>query len=186
MQLRPTDLLIAPPNMLDVRFRESVLMLLSTNASSGSVALCLNKPIDLNTADLPEIDDPQEGLAMYHPINWGGPVSSNSIWMLHDDNWVSENTLQVGEGVRVSSDREMLYAIRQGDCPQEFRLFAGFASWVPDQLESELEGRGPWDKNHSWLTVPNPGLDWLFNLPLEELWEQTTELCAQQAVANWL
>jgi putative transcriptional regulator len=185
IKIKPTDLLIAPPNMPDSRFKETVLMILSDN-ESGTIALCLNKPMDLETGDLDEIADPNNISAMSHPIYWGGPVGRESIWMLHDDAWCSDNTMEVGPGVRVSSDREMLEALSEGDCPQTFRVMAGFASWAPGQLAAELEGEGPWDKNHAWLVAPTYDLETLLECPVEELWAYATELCAQNAVDSWL
>jgi putative transcriptional regulator len=185
IQIQPTDLLIAPPNMPDPRFKETVLMILSDN-ESGTVALCLNRPLDLETSDLIELEDPDDVAPMSHPIYWGGPVGKESIWMLHDTGWCSENTMEVGAGVRVSSDREMLDALKQGDCPGSFRLLSGFASWAPGQLQAELEGHGPWDKNHAWLIAPTNDIEWLLECPVEELWEYATALCAQTAVDSWL
>jgi len=185
IEIKPTDLLIAPPNMPDPRFRETVLMILSDN-ESGTIALCLNKPTELETSDLKELQDPLNPTIMTHPIYWGGPVAKESIWMLHDDQWCSDNTMVVGPGVRVSSDFEMLEAITQGDCPDSFRVFSGFASWAPGQLVAELEGQGPWKKNQAWLVTPTKELEWLLECPVDELWTMATAMCAQSAVASWL
>lgn len=160
-------------------------MILSDN-DSGTLALCLNKPTSMTTEDIPEIHSAQDPFGIIHPIYWGGPVARESIWMLHSEDWASENTMEVGEGIRVSSDREMLEAIKQGDTPEQFRVFSGFASWAPGQLRAELEGLGPWDKNHSWLVTPTPDLEWLLECPEEDLWTQVTALCAQQTVETWL
>lgn len=185
IKIKPTDLLIAPPNMPDARFKETVLMVLSDN-SSGTIALCLNSPIELETGDLAELRDPNDTMAMSHPIYWGGPVGRESIWMLHDQDWCSGNTMEVGDGIRVSSDREMLEALKMGDCPNTFRVFAGFASWAPGQLQAELEGHHNRNKNHAWLVAPTHDLEWLLECPVDELWEYATALCAQTAVDSWL
>jgi putative transcriptional regulator len=183
--LNPTDLLIAPPNIPDSRFKEAVIMLLSDN-SSGSLGLVLNQPLNATTYDLhydSQLGD-QPKLAL--PLYWGGPVSPESVWMIHESGWTSENTMEVGRDVAVSSDQAMLDAIQIGEHPRSFRLFAGFASWAPGQLKAELLGRQPWSKKHSWLTTTCPDIDWLFECPVEELWNRATALCAQQAVNAWL
>lgn len=185
MIIQPTDLLIAPPNMPDPRFKEAVLLILSDN-ESGTLALCLNKPTDMTTQDIHEIHDPLDMGSIVYPINWGGPMSRESIWMLHSDDWASENTMEVGPGYRVSSDREMLESIKQGDNPEYFRVFSGFASWAPGQLQAELEGLGRWNKNHAWLVTQAPDIEWIIDCPEEDLWTQATALCAQQTVESWL
>ena len=174
--IQPTDVLVAAPRLRDPRFRGSVLLMLSSSVSSGSVALCLNKPQDVTTDDLDEFDTP--GPRMCHDIHWGGPVSPESIWLLHNDAWRSDNTLAVGPGVRVSSDPAMIEEITQGRGPAEFRLMSGFTSWAPGQLEQELA--------QNWLVMPNPGLDWILDQPVDMLWQRATEQCVQVTVDSWL
>ena len=134
--LKPTDILVAAPRVRDSRFRGCVLIVLSSSPSSGSIALCLNQRMDLTTDDLDEFDSP--GPRMCHDIHWGGPTSPESVWLIHDESWRSDNTLAVGPGIRVSSDRAMIEEITQGRGPAEFRLMAGFTSWRPGELEQEL------------------------------------------------
>ena len=160
-------------------------MVISHN-ETGTVALCLNGDETLETQDIAELNDPQDYMAMSHPIHWGGPVAKESIWMLHDDFWTSTNTMEIGNGVCVSSDIEMLEALKEGDTPRLFRVVNGFCSWAPGQLEAELEGTGPWDKRHAWLVAPCPDLETLLDCPIEDVWTQATALSAQSAVASWL
>jgi putative transcriptional regulator len=181
MTLNPTSLLISPPNIPDPRFHNSVLFLLSDN-ESGSLALCLNKPLDHTLSDL----SGQHESKLNFPIYWGGPMSPDTIWMLHDSGWSLENTLEINDDVSLTSDIEMLEALSEGYCPDQFRLFAGFASWYPGQLEAELKGREPWSSKHSWLVAENPGIEWLLECPEDELWSRAAMLSAQQAVDNWL
>jgi putative transcriptional regulator len=185
LAIKPTDLLIAPPNIQDPRFQETVLMVISHN-DTGTVALCLNGAADISTEDLAELGQLDNTMAMDHPIHWGGPVARESIWMLHTTEWTSSNTLEISDDVAVSSDLEMLEAVRQGETPYCFRIVNGFASWAPGQLEAELEGYGPHDKRHAWLVAPSGDLETLLDCPIEDLWTLATSLCAQSAVDSWL
>jgi putative transcriptional regulator len=185
MIIKPTDLLISPPNMPDPRFSETVLMVISHN-DTGTVALCLNSPTDIETEDIAELRDPKNFTAMSYPIYWGGPVAKESIWMLHNSDWSSANTMEIADGVAVSSDVEMLKSLKNGDCPGTFRVMAGFASWAPGQLAAELEGSGSWKKNHAWLVAPCTDLETMLECPLEDVWTYATGLCAQNAVDSWL
>jgi len=63
---------------------------------------------------------------------------------------------------------------------------AGFASWMPGQLEMELKGAPPFSKNSSWLTVEKVDPEWVFNTPIEELWNDAVALCGSEAVERWL
>jgi putative transcriptional regulator len=185
IKIKPSDLLIAPPSMPDPRFSETVLMVISHN-ESGTVALCLNGPTDIETQDIQELRDPNDTVVMSHPIYWGGPVARESIWMLHNSDWQSTNTLEIEDGLAVSSDLEMLEALKAGDTPGTFRVFSGFASWAPGQLEAELEGEGQWSKKHAWLVAPCEDLEVLLECPLEDVWQYATELSANSAVSSWL
>lgn len=184
-EVQVSDLLIAPPNMPDPRFRECVLMVVSLD-STGSVALCLNRHTDFTTRDLPDLNQGSEILKMSVPIYWGGPVAPETLWVLHDDQWQSENTMHVNPRISVSSDRKTLEMIIQGESPKTFRIFSGFSAWGPGQLESELAGQKPWNHHHAWLIAPSGDLEQLLECPVEELWGYATGISAQTAVSNWL
>ena len=183
--LNPTDLLIAPPNMPDPRFRDSVLMLTHCD-SQGAHGLCVNRPLNhtlhdilthtnINSADVPPV-----------PVYWGGPVSSTSIWMLHSPDWVCDQTVMIASSWAMTSSEQMFYCLMDGDHPRNFRLLLGYAAWGPDQLEQELEGQGAWRREQSWLTAQNLGPEWLFEQPVEEMWDNVVTLSSHQAVDSWL
>lgn len=177
------SLLIAPPNMPDPRFRKSVI-LLTHDIESGAFALCLNRETRHSLSDI--IDDMGLGQDMPHPLYWGGPVSPSTIWMLHSSEWYTDHTHEICEGWAMTSTRDMFERISDGDEPQHYRFFSGYCSWGPGQLEGELAGVKPWDRDHSWLVARNPGPEWLLEQPIEHLWSSATTLCSHQAVDSWL
>lgn len=184
INVNPTDLIISPPNARDPRFRDMVLMVVS-HGSSGTVALALNGESELATEDIAELTDIIDPDISW-PIFWGGPRSPESIWMLHDSVWSSENTMEIGRGVSVSSDIEMLAALNRDQGPETFRLFNGYVSWAPGQLAAELEGvrRGVTDP--SWLIAPCLDFEEVLACPPEDLWTQATAWAAQTTVNSWL
>lgn len=184
-KLETTDLLIAPPNMPDPRFRDSVLMI-TYFSDSGAHGLCVNKhsgfSLDevLNDSDLTVENVPQL------PVYWGGPVNQNSIWMLHSTDWVCDRTAMISTAWAMTSSAKMFERLLAGDYPKHFRLLIGYASWAPGQLDHELLGVGPWRKENSWLTAHNLGPEWLFEQDIETLWANVVTLSCHQAVDSWL
>jgi putative transcriptional regulator len=181
-----TDLLISPPVMGDRRFRNAVLMLTHLQ-NAGTYALCLNKPTQYTLQDIvEEVGISADSCAMNFPLYWGGPVSPTTIWMLHTSEWSAEGTVELVNGWSMTSNVSMFHHLADGDAPQQFRVFYGFCAWTQGQLAAELAGSPPWNHKNSWLVASNPGAEWLFEHPVDELWDAATELSAQQAVATWL
>lgn len=181
---KTSDLLIAPPQMPDLRFRKTVLMLTHENAPTGPIALCLNKPTPHTLQEV--IKDLDIDLNVNFPMYWGGPVAPGTIWMLHSMDWQINGTMSVGDGWGLTSSLEMFHCLADADTPRHFRLFFGFCSWAHGQLQAELKGSPPWSKQNSWLIAKNPGVEWLFDQPDELLWEHATEQSARQAVNSWI
>ena len=183
MKLQTGNLLIAPPNMPDPRFHDSVILLVQ-HEHTGSVGFALNKPPDYVVNDiLEEIEVPGN---LPFPLYWGGPVKSSAIWMLHNTEWTMDNTVPVNDTWAMTSNRAMFTHMCDGDLPNCFRFLHGIATWGPGQLEGELRGDYPWDHSSSWLVTEDPGPEFLFECPEEHLWEQATELVKDQFVNDWL
>lgn len=183
--IESTDLLIAPPTIPDPRFRKTVLMMTHQH-EGGSFALCLNRPSKYVCTDIIKELDAVDNLELNIPLYWGGPVSPSTIWMLHSSEWqMSERTITVTDQWSMTSNEGMFQHLADGDVPRQFRLVFGFCSWAPNQLEAELRGLPPWNPKHSWLVAKNPGAEWLFEQPVENLWENATTLCSHQAVDSW-
>jgi len=183
MQLTPGQLLIAPPLMPDPRFAGTV-QLLCHHSATGSFALGLNTLAEFTLEDICDelrIDPP-----LNFPLFEGGPINPGSVWMLHSADWQITNTLFINDSWSATSHDSMFEHILEGDTPREFRFIHGFASWGPGQLEQELRGEEPWDPGSSWIVVEDPGPDWVFNEPIEELWENATLKARSQAVNAWL
>ena len=181
--LEPGTLLIAPPAIPDERFRDAVL-LITHHYKSGAFALTLNIPSAHTMQDL--LDELEIDSELDWPIYWGGPVATNTVWMLHSTEWEMENTVVLSDQWSMTSNVEMFHHMADGDHPREFRIMMGYTSWARGQLEAELRGRDPWSPRHSWLTVSPQTPDWVFNQPPEELWDRATEQSAHEAVGTWL
>jgi putative transcriptional regulator len=183
MTPKSSDLLIAPPRIPDPRFKKSVLML-THDHKGGSFALCVNRPTEHTLQDI--ISELGINTNLNFPLYWGGPVSPNTVWMLHDAGWSCEHTVPVTDEWAMTSNVEMFVDLANGNFPKHFRLMLGYCSWGKNQLQSEIDGMPPWNHNNSWLLAENLGPEWLFEQPVELIWDSATTLSSHQAVSSWL
>lgn len=177
------DVLIAPPQMLDSRFNQSVILVTHRDID-GTWGIVLNKATGTTTKELFARADIDCDLDL--ELYWGGPVSPGVIWMLHDDSWSMDNTVQLEHGWCMTSNPRMFNKLKNEGFPDHWRLFYGFAGWGQGQLENEIEGTQGWKHNSSWLWAQSLGPAWAFDQDPEHLWEQSLHLAGQQAVASWL
>ena len=177
------DILVAPPTMPDPRFTNTVL-LVTHHGSRASQALCLNKPSEYT---LNEIIKPLNLRLDRDPrLYWGGPVSPNTVWMLHDPNWLTEGSVMINSEWAMTSHMQMFNKIVNDSWPDRYRIMFGHSTWGPGQLESELDGADPFPLEGSWLVVHKPNPDWLVNSSVDHLWSSSCGLCGQQAVDSWM
>jgi putative transcriptional regulator len=182
--IEATDLLIAPPRMVDPVFAQSVLMV--TQATERQhVALCLNRPSEYTVRELGhkvgvDIDSDE-------PLYWGGPVSASTIWLVHSSEWQSDNTCKLNQHLSMTSSNQMFLQIGQRHLPRHWRFVFGYACWSPGQLAGEIAGMPPWNRRHSWLTAELPlAATWIFDTAIADMWPQAAELSGRQAVRSWL
>jgi putative transcriptional regulator len=177
------DLLIAPPKMSDPRFFHSVILITQANLR-GVQGLCLNRDSGITVnralAALPKKITPDEKLF------WGGPVGSSTLWLLHDSEWSCDNTNIITDQWRVSSSNNMFEQIAQQGGPNHARFMLGISSWAPGQLEMEIEGSQPWNRDSSWLIARAPEPKEILSLVPSDVWLYACDLSAQQTVKDWI
>lgn len=183
--LNSGDALIAPANMVDMRFDKTVMLITQVN-DTGHMALCLNRPTEYSLQDLLDKEEIGVGQKLDYLLYWGGPVNQNTIWMLHDPDWSVKNTLDVNERWSMTSHVSMFKRLAENDLPKWFRFFFGFAAWGPTQLELEIQGQHPWRKEHSWLIAKDIDPQWMVDTAEDDLWQEAIQLSANQAVEQWL
>ena len=93
----------------------------------------------------------------------GGPVHPERGFVLHDGGQEWDSSLQVAEGLYLTTSRDVLEAMARGEGPLQAVVALGCAGWGAGQLEQELV-------DDSWLMVPNRR-EVLFELPLEQRWQ---------------
>ena len=152
--------LIAMPAMADPRFAHTLAFVCEHNPD-GAVGIVVNKPIDMTLATLYEQIDVPFGNSRQSDaqVLFGGPVQCDRGFVLHRPlgNW--QSTLAIGEGLGLTTSKDVLEAAARGEGPEDMVVSLGYAGWSAGQLEQELAA-------NAWLTVAADA-DVIFDLPAE-------------------
>ena len=152
--------LLAMPNQAGTYFGDTATYLCEHNAD-GAMGLMINRPTDVTLAELlSQLGVDPRGKLNDVPVMEGGPVARDRGFILHDKDERFATSLPLGNGVMLSTAREILEAIATGDGPANYLVALGYAGWGGGQLEAEL-------KENAWLTCPGDSAI-LFNTPYEE------------------
>ncbi len=161
-------LLVAMPNMVDPNFEHSVTYICEHSAQ-GALGITINRPLDM------ELGDVLEQLSLHsaasemlsQPVLRGGPVHSERGFVLHetDHNW--EGTTDVGHSIFVTTSRDILTDLAEGNGPKRLLMALGYAGWGAGQLEEEI-------RQNAWLTVP-ASRELVFATPVEQRWRAAAQ-----------
>ena len=170
-------LLVAKPHtMRDPRFQKSVVYVYEQQ-DQVIIGLCLNKHTNMSVADIHSMRGTINSGAV-DKLYRGGPVSEQSLLLLHTDDWSSTNTIQATHGNCVSSDELMLDKLASNNLPKCFRLFSGMSTWVLPQLHEEIY------RQKAWLVV-DPSKEIFFNFDGEEQWNKAIELASTRMLETY-
>lgn len=141
-------LLIATPAVQDFCFTRSVIYVCS-HTDSGAMGVIVNYPVkDLKMGQIFEqLDIVREPACRDLPIHFGGPVEANRGFIIHSNEFTSDEALIDKNGIIVSSSLTLLKSIAEGKGPKSGMLVLGYAGWSPGQLEAEIEAG-------SWMVIP--------------------------------
>ncbi len=137
--------LIATPFLEDARF-EGSLTYICEHSEQGAMGLTINHPMDIALSEILEQLDLQGGPADV-PVYVGGPVQPERGFVLHRPVGQWQSSLALTDTLALSTSKDILAAIANGEGPDDFIMVLGYAGWAPGQLEGELAG-------NAWLTCP--------------------------------
>ena len=137
-------LLIAMPSIQGDDFAKSVVFLCA-HSDDGAMGLVINK-----SAPRMVFADLAEKLSLNHtaeeilqlPVMLGGPVKQFQGFVLHSNDYHSEETMKVGSDFGLTATVDILKAIAKGKGPSAKLLALGYSGWSPGQLESEIMHNG--------------------------------------------
>ena len=153
------SLLIAAPTMGDPNFVRTIVLLLDTG-ESGALGVVLNRPTELDVADVLE---PWADLVAHPSVLFqGGPVETDAALAVAtvtaDDDPVGWRRVFGSTGlIDLDAPVEILASALSA-----VRIFAGYAGWGSGQLEAEIE-------EGAWYVVPAEPQDPFLTDP-DRLW----------------
>lgn len=164
-QLQLTDhFLIAMPSMLDPVFGGTVVYICEHHVG-GALGVIINRPTDMTMDILFERLElsleisPHVALLPRAPVMFGGPVQVERGFVLHAPSAAYNSSLTVSDEVALTTSRDVLEAVSNGQGPQQLLVTLGCAGWSAGQLEEEILRNG-------WLTVrADPSI--IFDTPIE-------------------
>ncbi|OIQ99798.1 hypothetical protein GALL_181950 [mine drainage metagenome] len=153
--------LIAMPAMTDPFFAKSLTYVCEHN-EQGAMGIVVNRPISLTLSELfAQINMPLKPAELEDVlVHFGGPVQTDRGFVLHDTGGPWQSTLQVNDKIGLTTSRDILQAVGEGQGPQHLLVTLGYAGWSEGQLEQELA-------DNAWLSVL-ASEHILFELPAEE------------------
>ena len=135
------DFLVASRRLVDPRFQETVVLLISYGAD-GATGIIINRPTEVRLVDLLPSVQGLKGRA--DVVYYGGPVEGHRILMLIRSGEKPEESGHVFGDVYFSSSRNTLEnMLNAHKTAQQLRLYSGYAGWMPQQLDEEML-RGDW------------------------------------------
>jgi putative transcriptional regulator len=168
-------ILVAHPMLTDF-FARTVILIYQDDVKLGTSGLVINKPTKLTVKAI--IED--RGL-LYdgtEHVYQGGPVNNEAILMLHEDGWYSSNTMQIGNGLAVTSDNLMTEKLSMHNTPRSWRMTLGMAGWAPGQLIKECNSK------YGWLVgEADPSI--VFDKDGERQWNKALQMCAGQKIDSY-
>ena len=163
------QIIVSMPSLEDERFYKTVIYICA-HSSEGSMGIIINKKIDYDLyPDLLQqlgIDKPLNNKKLF--IRYGGPVESGRGFVLHSDEMVRKETLNIDKGVALTSTAEFFDDLSKGKGPKNCILALGYAGWQPGQLEYEI-------MRNSWMSLSVDN-SFLFDDEVSRKWSQAYKL----------
>ena len=163
------QIIVSMPSLEDERFYKTVIYICA-HSSEGSMGIIINKKIDYDLyPDLLQqlgIDKPLNNKKLF--IRYGGPVESGRGFVLHSDDMVRKETLNIDKGVALTSTAEFFDDLSKGKGPKNCILALGYAGWQPGQLEHEI-------MRNSWMSLSVDN-SFLFDDEVSRKWSQAYKL----------
>ena len=159
------EFLVADENMLDPRFKKTVIILFHHN-QEGATGLVVNKPIKtMSIVELFEISNltpPKDIIDKDITLYWGGPVEHGQFFFIHSSDYKSDDLISSNNNFMITQKPEVLIDIAKNQGPKKYLVLLGISVWDTGQLDREIM-QGGWKKKSSSYSL-------LFNND-DEMWQ---------------
>ncbi len=169
--------LVSMPQLNDPPFKQTVILICKHDAH-GAVGIVINRLTEHLIGDIFEqLDiDVSSGHYANKPVVDGGPIYPELGLVVHNnivfqsesqaDSW--ESSIHIGQDLRLTSSKDILSDMAQGNGPEKVLMSLGYAGWAPGQLENEIQA-------NAWFTTPADH-DILFATKMDNKWHQSAKL----------
>lgn len=160
--------LISMPSLKDPNFEKTVTYICAHN-EDGAMGIVINKPLEIGLGEIfAQMDIPIDNAdANNKTVYQGGPVQIDHGFILHQSSHEWDSSIIVSPDLTVTTSKDILEAMAEGDGPDESLVALGYAGWSAGQLEDELMA-------NAWLTGPADS-DIIFNTSSEKCWEAAAQ-----------
>jgi putative transcriptional regulator len=171
-ELAKGKFLVASRRLSDPNFSETVVLLIDYGPD-GAMGLVVNRPSNVKLSTVfPDIEALKE---RKDTVYVGGPVAVNQMLMLIRSSTAPAASKPVIDNVYMSGSWKVLEGlIKKAAADQQFRLYAGYAGWAPNQLDFERT-RGDWH-------VIKADADSVFAIDPKALWQELI----RRATIKWV
>ena len=162
------QIIVSMPTLEDQRFFKTVIYMCA-HSSEGSMGIIINKKIDydLYPGLLQQLGiDKNSNQNLF--LRYGGPVESGRGFILHSDDIIGKESININKGVALTSTSDFFEDLSSGKGPKNSILALGYAGWGPGQLESEII-------KNSWMTL-STDCNFLFDEDVSKKWSQAYKL----------
>ena len=163
------QIIVSMPSLQDERFYKTVIYICA-HSSEGSMGIIINKKIDYvlfpNLLEQLGIDKPINDKKFF--LRYGGPVETGRGFVLHSDDIVRKETLNIRKGVALTGTSEFFEDLIKGKGPKNSILALGYAGWQSGQLENEI-------MQNSWMPHPVEA-SFLFDDEVSKKWNNAYKM----------
>ncbi|MBQ8671156.1 MAG: YqgE/AlgH family protein [Alphaproteobacteria bacterium] len=161
--------LVAMPHLDEGGCFERSVVYICSHGKRGAMGLIINKRLEKYTFSDLTLKLPAQNLAKLNAVNLyeGGPVEQIRGMVLHSTDYMKDGTIEVSNGIAVSSTTEIIADIALDNGPEDKLVALGYSFWQPQQLEHEIY-------NNDWLVIDS-NKDLLFRTKDEEKWQRALD-----------
>ena len=160
-------ILVSMPSLKDDRFFKTVIYMCA-HSSEGSMGIIINKKIDYDLYPdlLKQLGINNNNKKIF--LRYGGPVESGRGFVLHSDDIIKKESLNINKGIALTNTEEFYNDISAGNGPKNSILALGYAGWGAGQLELEI-------MENSWMSLSVDN-NFLFDDEISQKWSQAFKI----------